>query len=53
MCGECQSTKWDVAPTSGEGTVYSYVVIHYPEVPGYEYPLPVAVVDMVTEEECV
>jgi uncharacterized OB-fold protein/acyl dehydratase len=46
MCGECQSTKWDSIPARGEGTVYSYVVIHYPEVPGYEYPLAIAVVDL-------
>jgi uncharacterized OB-fold protein/acyl dehydratase len=46
MCGECQSVRWDSAPSNGQGTVYSYVVIHYPEVPGYDYPLAVAVVDM-------
>jgi uncharacterized OB-fold protein/acyl dehydratase len=46
MCGECQSTRWDTTPSTGEGTVYSYVVIHYPEVPGYDYPLPVVVADL-------
>lgn len=46
MCGECQSTDWESVPASGRGTIYSFVVIHYPEVPGYTYPLIVAVVDM-------
>ncbi|MFT5287753.1 MAG: putative OB-fold protein, partial [Planctomycetota bacterium] len=46
MCGECQSVRFDSVPSTGQGTVYSYVVIHYPEVPGYEYPLPVALVDL-------
>jgi len=46
MCGECQSIQWDSVPSAGQGEVYSYVVIHHPEVPGYEYPLAVAVVDM-------
>lgn len=46
MCPECQSTKWDFVATAGVGTIHSYVVIHYPEVPGYEYPLVVAVVDL-------
>lgn len=46
MCGECQSIEWDAVAARGPGTVYSYVVIHYPPVPGYEYPLVVAVVDM-------
>jgi uncharacterized OB-fold protein/acyl dehydratase len=46
MCPNCQTTKWDFIATAGVGTIYSYVVIHYPEVPGYEYPLVVAVVDL-------
>lgn len=46
MCGECQSTEWDYVLSSGEGTIHSYVVIRHPEVPGYTYPLVVAVVDL-------
>lgn len=46
MCGECQSTEWESIVSSGRGSIYSFVVIHYPEVPGYTYPLIVAVVDM-------
>ena len=46
MCGTCQSTEWDFIASSGVGTIYSYVVIRYPEVPGYEYPLVVAVIDL-------
>lgn len=46
MCGECQSTDWDVVLSTGEGVINSYVVIRYPEVPGYTYPLVVAVVDL-------
>ena len=46
MCGECRSTKWGFIASAGSGTIYSYVVIHYPEVPGYEYPLVIAVIDL-------
>lgn len=46
MCGECQSTDWEFVFSTGRGAIHSYVVIHYPEVPGYTYPLVVAVVDM-------
>ena len=46
MCGECQSTDWDFIRSTGEGEVVSFVVIHYPEVPGYTYPLVVAVVEL-------
>lgn len=46
MCGECQSVRFDSVASAGQGNVYSFVVIHYPEVPGYEYPLTVAVVEL-------
>jgi len=46
MCPHCQSKRWDYVFSSGEGTIYSYVVIHYPQVPGYGYPLVVAVIDL-------
>ncbi len=46
MCGECQSSAWEYMFSTGQGTIHSYVVIRYPEVPGYTYPLVVAVVDL-------
>ncbi|HIF96597.1 MAG TPA: hypothetical protein EYQ54_06155 [Myxococcales bacterium] len=46
MCGECQSSDWDFIFSTGQGTIHSFVVIRYPEVPGYTYPLVVAVVDL-------
>jgi uncharacterized OB-fold protein/acyl dehydratase len=46
MCGECQSTSWDYTFSKGRGEIYSFVVIRYPEVPGYTYPLVVAVIDL-------
>jgi uncharacterized OB-fold protein len=33
-------------PSAGSGTVHSYTVLHYPKIPGYEFPLPVALVDL-------
>jgi uncharacterized OB-fold protein len=46
MCGRCQSIAWDWVVSKGAGTVYSYVVMHHPPIPGYEFPLPVALVDL-------
>lgn len=46
MCGECQSLEWDTVQASGRGTVNSFVVVHYPPVPGYDLPLAVALVDL-------
>jgi uncharacterized OB-fold protein len=46
MCWKCQSLEWELVAASGKGTVYSYVVVHRPEIPGYTYPLVVAVVEL-------
>jgi uncharacterized OB-fold protein/acyl dehydratase len=46
MCGECQSIGWETVASKGKGTVYSYVVMHHPKIPGYDYPLAVAVIDL-------
>ena len=45
-CPECRSFEWDTVTSSGRGTVYSYVVVHHPQVPGFDYPLPIAVVEL-------
>jgi uncharacterized OB-fold protein len=45
-CGTCGSLDWDSVVSSGRGTVYSYVVVHYPQVPAFEYPLPIALVEL-------
>jgi uncharacterized protein len=46
MCAECRSYEWDVIDASGRGTVYSYVVNHYPQVPAFDYPLAVGLIDL-------
>ncbi len=46
MCGRCQSTEWETVVSNGRGTVYSYVVMHHPPIPGYDFPLAVAVIDL-------
>ena len=46
MCWKCQSLEWDYIVSRGKGTVYSYVVLHRPQFPGYEYPLVAAVIEL-------
>jgi uncharacterized OB-fold protein/acyl dehydratase len=46
MCGSCQSTAWTRIVSQGRGTVYSYVVLRHPPIPGYDFPLPVALIDL-------
>jgi uncharacterized OB-fold protein len=43
-CAQCRSFEWDTVVASGRGTVYSYVVVHHPQIPAFDYPLPIAVV---------
>lgn len=46
MCQHCRSLEWEGIEASGEGEVYSYVVMHYPKFPGYEYPFSCALVEL-------
>jgi len=46
MCGACQSTSWEALEASGRGRVYSYTVLHHPRVPGYDFPLPIGLIDL-------
>jgi uncharacterized OB-fold protein len=46
MCGACQSLEWEGVRASGRGTLYSFTVLHHPKVPGYDYPLAVALVEL-------
>ena len=45
-CGSCGSLEWDTVESSGRGTLYSYVVVHYPQVPSFEYPLPIGLIEL-------
>jgi uncharacterized OB-fold protein len=45
-CSNCGSLEWDTVVSSGRGTLYSYVVVHYPQVPAFEYPLPIGLVEL-------
>ena len=45
-CPECQSFEWDAVESKGAGHVYSFVVMHYPEVPPYDYPNPIGLIEL-------
>ncbi len=45
-CAVCGSLEWDAVEASGRGTVYSYVVVHYPRVAAFEYPLPIGLIEL-------
>jgi uncharacterized OB-fold protein/acyl dehydratase len=46
MCSACRSYDWDTVEASGRGTVYSFVVNHYPQVPAFDYPLAIGLIEL-------
>lgn len=46
VCSQCHSFEWEAVTASGRGTVYSFVVMHYPEVPPFEYPNVIALIEL-------
>lgn len=46
VCPHCHSFEWEAVQASGRGEVYSFVVMHYPEVPPFEYPNPVGLIEL-------
>jgi len=46
MCPHCNSLDWDTIESSGRGTVYSYVMPQYPQLPNWEYPYIVALIQL-------
>jgi uncharacterized OB-fold protein/acyl dehydratase len=46
MCPHCGSMEWDSVTASGRGTLHTFTVIHYPQFPGYEFPIIAALVDL-------
>lgn len=46
MCHSCQSLRWEPIEASGRGTVHSYVVNHHPQLPAFDYPLAIGLIDL-------
>ncbi|MCX4699510.1 bifunctional MaoC family dehydratase N-terminal/OB-fold nucleic acid binding domain-containing protein [Streptomyces sp. NBC_01373] len=45
-CTTCGCPDWDTVEASGEGTVYSYVVLHHPPFPAFDPPYAVALIEL-------
>lgn len=50
MCPGCRSLRWEEAPLAHDGVIHSFVVTHFPQVPSFEYPLPIVLVDIPTAD---
>ncbi|MFF9034053.1 bifunctional MaoC family dehydratase N-terminal/OB-fold nucleic acid binding domain-containing protein [Streptomyces sp. NPDC014892] len=46
-CNACGSAAWDTVEASGEGSVYSYVVMHHPRFPAFDPPYAVGLIELV------
>jgi uncharacterized OB-fold protein/acyl dehydratase len=46
MCPQCHDLTFDSVPVADTGVVHAMTVVHYPQVPGFEYPLGIALVDV-------
>ncbi len=45
-CNACGGQAWDTVEASGEGTVYSYVVMHHPPFPAFDPPYAVGLIEL-------
>ncbi|MCU1390276.1 MAG: hypothetical protein JWL72_3614 [Ilumatobacteraceae bacterium] len=46
MCRNCHSLRWTTLESTGNGTIHSFVVVHYPQVPSFDYPNQVVLVEL-------
>jgi uncharacterized protein len=43
-CLECHALDWETQQASGRGTLHSFVVMHQPRLPAFDYPHPVGLI---------
>lgn len=46
VCIECHSFDWDTVEASGKAKLYSFVVMHYPEVAPFDHPNPIGLIEL-------
>ncbi|QJT02682.1 hypothetical protein G9272_22235 [Streptomyces asoensis] len=45
-CNACGSAEWDTVEAGGEGTVFSYVVMHHPSFPAFSPPYAIGLIEL-------
>ncbi|WP_069769226.1 bifunctional MaoC family dehydratase N-terminal/OB-fold nucleic acid binding domain-containing protein [Streptomyces sp. LUP30] len=45
-CNACGSAEWDTVDADGDGTVFSYVVMHHPAFPAFSPPYAVGLIEL-------
>lgn len=45
-CNACGAAEWDTVEAGGEGTVFSYVVMHHPRFPAFSPPYAIGLIEL-------
>ena len=46
VCIDCHSFEWDSIEASGRASLYSFVIMHYPEVAPFDHPNPIGLIEL-------
>ncbi len=46
VCIDCHSFDWDSVAASGRAHLYSFVIMHYPEVAPFDHPNPIGLIEL-------
>ena len=46
MCPSCRSLEWEALKSKGRGYIYSFVNMHHPQIPPFDSPNPIALVEL-------
>jgi uncharacterized protein len=46
MCPDCHAVELIWEEVSGTGTIYSYALLHHPQNPAFNYPVPAVLVEL-------
>ncbi|TNF35113.1 MAG: hypothetical protein EP312_04605 [Gammaproteobacteria bacterium] len=46
VCQHCHSFEWDTVASSGKGTIHSFVKMHHPDIPVFDKPNPIGLIDL-------
>jgi uncharacterized protein len=46
MCPHCHSLGYEVIDLAGTGAVYSYSILHHPQIPVFTYPVVAVIIEL-------
>lgn len=46
VCNKCLSFNWQTQKASGRGVIHSFVKMHHPQVPAFDHPNPIGLIEL-------